>query len=814
MAIDSVASLLFNIGANSDDAEENITRFRALLGTDLDAMGDQFSDWAEETFGKIETVKGALIGLTAGIAAVTVAAAAMSNEAGDHFREYAEAIDNASQKTGISVENMSKLHFVADEVGINFDTLVMGIVRLAHSMFTAAQGSNEQSAAFKLLGITQKDLADGQKDLMGLVEKIADRYSKMADGAGKAAISQELLSRGGSELIRFLNLGSEGIKEFSKHAEELGVVLNDKDVQAARELTAGIKLMHSEQEAMDKYIAEQTLPLWIKWKALEVGFVNAVRDSAAGAGLQDFFTNLAADYEMAGSQIQKTMELVTKHTDAGGGIIPGMGGPKVKEAARDFNALSSELDAMRLRLAEMQGPSEKLSAELEQMRDRTQKMAADLIAAHNSGKITEETWEREANALLQLRMAIGTWGEAVRKQLEGKDLEELQKFVDKADEVGRQIQEKIDAMSSDDSWSGKRNKWESEVANMRQRFEQEGTLTLENQTLLALLEELGLAKIADEQDSAYAAEVIKLREHTDKLTEMEMTKYQKLAAEYARDAQQFSQAEEEKQLAAAGSEEKRLALSAQFAALRKQLDQQYQNDLQALMNSEGWQGVFGSHFAQLIKQDEQLSKEWQTSSNQSMMLVQVAMESMGEMGQHAFEGMAQGMAGAIAHAVVYGGSIGKAMREATAAVLEGIAAQSATEAIYALAWGFIDLAQGNFAAADAAFEAAALFGAVAVAAGAGGRLVSGGSSSGGSGGGGGRGGSGGGASGRAEGTGFGSDASPGASATAGGVTVHVAGHVIGASGIEQLASMINDAVQNRDVRLVATQTRQATLATF
>ena len=31
MAFDSVASLLFNIGANSDDAEANINRFRALL---------------------------------------------------------------------------------------------------------------------------------------------------------------------------------------------------------------------------------------------------------------------------------------------------------------------------------------------------------------------------------------------------------------------------------------------------------------------------------------------------------------------------------------------------------------------------------------------------------------------------------------------------------------------------------------------------------------------------------------------------------------------------------------------------------------
>lgn len=48
---------------------------------------------------------------------------------------------------------------------------------------------------------------------------------------------------------------------------------------------------------------------------------------------------------------------------------------------------------------------------------------------------------------------------------------------------------------------------------------------------------------------------------------------------------------------------------------------------------------------------------------------------------------------------------------------------------------------------------------------------------------------------------------------AGAVQVNVYGHVVGASGIEELAGMLNDAVQNRDVRLVASQTRQGALAT-
>jgi hypothetical protein len=41
----------------------------------------------------------------------------------------------------------------------------------------------------------------------------------------------------------------------------------------------------------------------------------------------------------------------------------------------------------------------------------------------------------------------------------------------------------------------------------------------------------------------------------------------------------------------------------------------------------------------------------------------------------------------------------------------------------------------------------------------------------------------------------------------------VSGPIVGVSGIEELTDMINDAVKNRDVRLIATQVRQTTRAT-
>jgi hypothetical protein len=812
MAFDSVTSLLFSVGANSDDAEENIERFRQLLGTDLEAIGAQFESWADDVFGKLDTVKGALIGVTAAVAGLTVGVAAMAREATDHFEEYAIAVDDASKKTGISIEDMSKLHFAAAEIGVSFDGLVMGLVRLSRAMFTASQGENEQSKAFKLLGITQKDLTAGQQNMLPLIEKISDRYTHMADGAGKAAISQELFSRGGSELIRFLNLGSKGIEELAHSSEELGDVLTKKDVIAAREFKAALEGVKEQQELVDKYIAEQTLPLWTNWKALEVGFLNALKDVASGHGIGNFGAQIAADFAIARAEIQKTMELATK---AGGKDHPVFGGDpkKLKEAAEDFKGITTQLDEMRLKMAELAGPEQKLDAELAQMGDRAAEAVGQLIKLHDSGKLANGVWEQQLPLVLELRKAIGEYGEAMHKALAEKDIAELQKYLDKIAEATATLQEKLASQSTDSSWEKKQADWAAEIDRLRAHLQQEGTLTQENQNLLGQIYAAGWTRIASEQDSAWASEIAKIQEHHDKLMQMEMTRAQKLAAEYQQDAQKFSQAEEAKVLAAATSAEAVAQTEQQFASARKALLDNYQRDLQALENSQGWQGVFGNYFAQQIKGDEQLSQQWATSMNQSSLMVQVAMESLSEMGQHAFEGLAQGMGGAIAHAEVYSKSVGQAMRQALASTVESIAAEADARAIYSLALGFLDLAEGNSSAAGSAFEAAALFGAVGLAAGVAGRAVAGPSGGGASGGG--RGGSGGGGSrgGGQFGT-VGGDGNPQSSATAGGVSVHVYGHVVGASGIEQLASMLNDAVQNRDVRLVATQVRSTVPATF
>ena len=149
----------------------------------------------------------------------------------------------------------------------------------------------------------------------------------------------------------------------------------------------------------------------------------------------------------------------------------------------------------------------------------------------------------------------------------------------------------------------------------------------------------------------------------------------------------------------------------------------------------------------------------------------------------------------VAQAIVYKQSIGEAMRAAMAATLESLAGRAFAEAIYATGYGFLMLAEYDYEAAGKAFTAAGILGGVGAAYAVAGRAIAPSQKG----------------AGASSGAGTGSTGRAGAgapteAANAGGTQVHfyISGPIIGPNGVEQLADMLNDAVKNRDVRLIST----------
>jgi hypothetical protein len=868
MSLDSTAELLFKINADSADAEGNIARFRTLLGKDLEGIGAEFDDWASKVLGDLSTVQGAMTAGGAVMAAGLVAAGAAAVHAADAYVDYVSEIAQGSKVTGIAVEDMSGLHFAATETGSSYEALTHGITRFEAEVVKANATEEGRVKIARLLGVTNQQVADGEKNILPLLMASADRFKSLASGTERAALARELFGRGGAELLGMLSQGADGLKRFTDEARRMGLIVGHDDVVAMKEYKASLNTIKAQQEALDVEWGKRTLPLM---ESLKIGWLSVVMMlSGKGVPANNFAASLAATMDVLKAQVEATGKALANIGGGEGKDGLGSAPEKVAKVRAEFTGLADILETVKERMANSVGGQAQIDEQIDHLGVEVAKATAKFNELRKAGELAPQAVKQGMSALAQLPAAIQSLTTQLTDKLHDKQNEEFDQFAADmrqriagqrtkseadqqaawdaeiaklreqlgkkkdltstqqqaldalisqlakagAEKIGREHSEAVQAAGEDlqkriagqqeKSYESELQQWAIEMAGLRRQLKLKNELTADNEKALEALDKAGRDRINRNQQSEFAQELQNLKSAHNKLLEAEMTKEQKLKAEYDRDVANYSQTRLAKALLDVKDIGQQQVVVAQFAAIRKMLFAGYTADLNALYNSQGWTGVFGSKFGEMLRGDEAALKQWQTSTNQSVEMVKLSMTALDQVAKEAFDHMAQGMGGGIANAIVYSKSIGQAMQAAAASTLESIAAQCLIQAVYSTAWGFYDIAVGNFTGAAAAFEAAALFGSVGVGAAIAGRAVAAGQEQ--------SAGAGkasmppgtGGVSGSGSGGGYGGGMSQQRTPH---LTVNVYGHVVGVAGVAQLAGMLNDAVLNQDVTLTATNTR-------
>lgn len=106
----------------------------------------------------------------------------------------ASALDDLSDVTGSSVENLSKLKNQMDIAGKDFDSVATLVAKLAAGMAGAEDDTTKVGHALAALGVEAKDPAEA-------LQEIAVKLSKYQDGITKAALAKDLF---GQKAIQFL----------------------------------------------------------------------------------------------------------------------------------------------------------------------------------------------------------------------------------------------------------------------------------------------------------------------------------------------------------------------------------------------------------------------------------------------------------------------------------------------------------------------------------------------------------------------------------------------------------------------------------
>jgi hypothetical protein len=218
----------------------------ASLVTRLQADNSQYIkalDQATQKLSKFQKDQDALLG---SIADKVAAAFTIDKlvQFGSATLELEGQLQQFSQQTGVSVEQMSGLQFAAASTGVASDQLQNSFKKLNESIAEAAASSTSKAAlAFNAMGVSIKNADGTTKDAGTVIDLVADKFAGYADGANKVALATDLFGKSGQTLIPLLDKGASGIEALKDQAAAAGAVIGGQTAAAAEEFNNKMLLL-------------------------------------------------------------------------------------------------------------------------------------------------------------------------------------------------------------------------------------------------------------------------------------------------------------------------------------------------------------------------------------------------------------------------------------------------------------------------------------------------------------------------------------------------------------------------------------------
>lgn len=185
----------------------------------LKAARKDFDDWAA-----------GIAGAGARLATVGAAGAGFSTAALKSFADAGGALDDVSQRTGATVESLSRLQFAAQMGGTSLEAVEGATKKLQTKLADAVNGNKAATKSFDSLGLSALRLA--QLPLDRQMAEIGDAITAIDDPVQRANAAMDIFGKSGTDLIPMFN----GLSDAVERAEKLGLTWTTEEAENAAEL--------------------------------------------------------------------------------------------------------------------------------------------------------------------------------------------------------------------------------------------------------------------------------------------------------------------------------------------------------------------------------------------------------------------------------------------------------------------------------------------------------------------------------------------------------------------------------------------------
>lgn len=304
-----------------------LSSLQVVLGADTAAFQQDLgraSESANDNFGRIAS------------AAKTVAIALAAAFTVDYFKDniksaidYADSLGDVAARSNQTTEALSAMDYALHFSDATLENYTDGLQKLSVNMVASISGNEDLANTFKVLKIDIEDANHNVRNSGDVFLDAAEALSKMEDGAIKTDTAMKIFGKSaGPELLPFLNLGKEGIKDLTEEARNLNLVVSTDASNAAGEFNDSIDKMGFAAKGIWNTIAQQLTP------ALNVMASNMV------AGAKDTKILEAAAFGVANSlkAIYTAIQFVVIETKYFGDSIGKVAAIAAAAATGDFAA--------------------------------------------------------------------------------------------------------------------------------------------------------------------------------------------------------------------------------------------------------------------------------------------------------------------------------------------------------------------------------------------------------------------------------------------------------------------------------------------
>lgn len=211
-------------------------------------VGAAFGDTVR-TVGRVAKTTAAAVG---GASALIVGSATSTAKAGDKIAKTADRL-------GIGVEAYQELAFAADRSGISNDKFATSMEAFTKRLGEAKDGSGEAADAIKTLGLNANELA--AMDTQDALGAIADKMKEIGDPALQNALTADLFSRGGQEMLNLLRNGSEEMRALAEEGRNVGAVLSEDTVRGGEDFQDKLTDFQSVVVGLKNTIGAELMPV-------------------------------------------------------------------------------------------------------------------------------------------------------------------------------------------------------------------------------------------------------------------------------------------------------------------------------------------------------------------------------------------------------------------------------------------------------------------------------------------------------------------------------------------------------------------------